>query len=145
MLREIRWSIAELAIGTARNDVVRSQNAGRRSRASTTRPALPRRPAGVRYLVRGSVRRETDRLRVVAELIESETGHQLWAQQYDREVAGAFAVQDELTEKIVGTLVAPVSPLELAHDLRTGPSASASKPAGVVFMARANRTSLRSR
>jgi TolB-like protein/DNA-binding winged helix-turn-helix (wHTH) protein len=80
------------------------------------------REIGARYLVRGSVQRDGGRLRIIAQLQESATGAQIWAQQYDRELAGIFTVQDDVTQNIVGTLVAHASRTELDRVMR--------KPAG---------------
>jgi adenylate cyclase len=61
---------------------------------------------GARYVVEGSVRREDRRVRVAAQLVDGEGGHQLWAGRYDRELGDVFALQDELARQIA-TLVAP--------------------------------------
>ena len=45
-----------------------------------------------------------DSIRVSAELVDAQTGHQLWAERYDRSLAEIFAVQDELVRTIVSTL-----------------------------------------
>ena len=62
----------------------------------------------VRYILEGSVRKGGGRVRVTAQLIEVATGHHLWAERYDRQIEDVFAVQDELTGKIVATLVGKV-------------------------------------
>ena len=62
------------------------------------------RELGVHYVVEGSVGRVGDRIRVSAQLVEAQTGHQLWADRYDRSLAEIFAVQDELVGTIVSTL-----------------------------------------
>ena len=62
------------------------------------------RKLGVQYVVEGSVRKAGDRVRVTAQLIDAATGHHLWAERYDRELKDIFAVQDEITQKIVSTL-----------------------------------------
>ena len=62
----------------------------------------------VRYVLEGSVRKGGGRVRVTAQLIEVATGHHLWAERYDRQIEDVFAVQDELTGKIVATLVGKV-------------------------------------
>ena len=54
------------------------------------------RELGVRYLLEGSVRRETKRARITAQLIETERGEHLWADAYDRELEEVFSVQDEV-------------------------------------------------
>jgi TolB-like protein/DNA-binding winged helix-turn-helix (wHTH) protein/tetratricopeptide (TPR) repeat protein len=76
------------------------------------------RELGVRYLLRGSVRRDKERLRITAQLVDAVTGIQLWAERYDREAGGMFAVQDEVTQKIVMTLVAHITRSELERALR---------------------------
>lgn len=72
---------------------------------------------GVRYLLVGSVRHDAKRVRITAEFIDAASREQLWAEHYDRELTGIFAVQDEVTQKIVGTLVAHISrsEVERAH------------------------------
>ena len=59
---------------------------------------------GVQYVVEGSVRKAGDRIRVTAQLVESATGHHIWADRYDRGLEDIFAVQDEITEIIVATI-----------------------------------------
>jgi len=59
---------------------------------------------GVRYLLEGSVQRAADRVRINAQLIEAETGRQLWAERYDRSHADIFAIQDDITDKILTEL-----------------------------------------
>jgi TolB-like protein len=65
------------------------------------------RELGVQYLVEGSVRRASSRMRVTAQLIDARTGNHLWADRFDRDFADIFAVQDEVTRRIV-TCVEPV-------------------------------------
>jgi adenylate cyclase len=50
------------------------------------------------------VRKAGSRVRVTAQLIEAATGNHLWAERYDRELADVFAVQDEITRTIAGTV-----------------------------------------
>jgi adenylate cyclase len=71
------------------------------------------RELGVRYVVEGSVRRAGSRLRVTAQLIDAATGAHLWAERYDRDVEDIFALQDELTQKIVAVLKVKVIEVEL--------------------------------
>jgi adenylate cyclase len=56
---------------------------------------------GVRYVLEGSVRKEGDRVRITAQLIDALSGHHLWAERYDRELKDIFALQDEITMKIM--------------------------------------------
>ena len=62
------------------------------------------RDLGVRYILEGSVRRANERVRITARLIDGRTDAQLWAERYDRDLADIFAVQDDVTERIVSTL-----------------------------------------
>jgi adenylate cyclase len=59
------------------------------------------RELGVRYVLEGSVQKAGDRIRINAQLIDAVTGNHLWAEIYDRELKDIFAVQDEITRKIV--------------------------------------------
>jgi adenylate cyclase len=56
---------------------------------------------GVRYVLEGSLQRSGDRVRVTAQLIDALTGAHLWAERYDRNVEEIFALQDEITIKIL--------------------------------------------
>jgi TolB-like protein/cytochrome c-type biogenesis protein CcmH/NrfG len=62
------------------------------------------RELGVRYVVEGSVRKSGDRVRISAQLNDVSTGSHIWAERYDRNLADVFAVQDEITESIVGAI-----------------------------------------
>ena len=59
---------------------------------------------GVRYVLEGSVQKAGNRVRISAQLVDATTGHQLWADRYDREFTDVFALQDEITQKIAWTL-----------------------------------------
>ena len=67
---------------------------------------------GVRYVLEGSVRRTGSRVRVTAQLIEAESGGHVWAERYDRGIEDIFAVQDEITDMISGTLEPEISAAE---------------------------------
>jgi TolB-like protein len=62
------------------------------------------RELGVRYLLRGSLRKDGDRVRISAQMIEVVTGRQLWAERYDRPLEAIFALQDEITLSVVGAI-----------------------------------------
>jgi len=59
---------------------------------------------GVRYVLEGSVRKAGDRVRIAAQLIDAVTGHHLWAERYERNMKDIFALQDEITLKILMAL-----------------------------------------
>ncbi len=58
----------------------------------------------VRYVVEGSVQRADQSVRVAAQLIDATTGRQIWADRYDRQVDNIFAIRDDITRSIAGTL-----------------------------------------
>ena len=62
------------------------------------------RELGVRYVLEGSVRKTEDRVRITAQLIDATKGHHLWSDRYDRDLKDFFAVQDEITMKIITAL-----------------------------------------
>jgi len=59
---------------------------------------------GVRYVLGGSVQKAGDRLRINAHLIDATKGNHLWAKGYDRELKDLFALQDEITKKVITEL-----------------------------------------
>jgi len=59
---------------------------------------------GVRYIVEGSVRRAGEKVRINAQLIDAIKGHHLWAERYDGSMKDVFALQDQITQKIVSAL-----------------------------------------
>jgi TolB-like protein/Tfp pilus assembly protein PilF len=69
---------------------------------------------GVAHVLGGSVQRAGDRVRVSAQLIDTRTDTQLWAELYDRDVADVFAIESELAGKIVAQLKSKLSPEEKA-------------------------------
>jgi adenylate cyclase len=62
------------------------------------------RDLGVRYVLEGSVRKAGNRVRITAQLIDASTGTHIWSERYDRDLADTFAVQDEITESVVGAI-----------------------------------------
>jgi adenylate cyclase len=59
------------------------------------------RELGVRYVLEGSIRKATNRVRVTGQLIDAMNGTHIWAERYDRVLEDIFAVQEELTQSIV--------------------------------------------
>ena len=62
------------------------------------------RELGVRYILEGSVRKGGDRVRITAQLIDAATGNHIWADRYDGELTDVFALQDEITTKVVAAI-----------------------------------------
>ncbi len=75
----------------------------------------------VQYILAGSVRRSGERLRVTAELIEGETGNNLWAERYDRRESDLFAVQDEIALAVARAILPAVTDAEQQRVLRRAP------------------------
>jgi len=59
---------------------------------------------GVRYILEGGVQRSGDRVRITAQLIDAITGHHIWSERYDQQMEDIFALQDEITMKILTAL-----------------------------------------
>jgi TolB-like protein/class 3 adenylate cyclase/thioredoxin-like negative regulator of GroEL len=70
---------------------------------------------GVRYVLGGSVRRAADQVRINAQLIDATTGNHLWAERYDGTLADVFALQDQVTERIVAQLAVRLTAVEAAQ------------------------------
>jgi len=62
------------------------------------------RELGVRYVLEGSVRKGGNRVRITAQLIDASTGNHIWADRFDGELSDVFALQDEITKKVVGAI-----------------------------------------
>lgn len=58
----------------------------------------------VRYVLEGSVRKSGNKVRITAQLIDAPTGGHQWAERFDRDLTDIFAVQDDVTQQIVGAL-----------------------------------------
>jgi adenylate cyclase len=62
------------------------------------------RELGVRYVLEGSVRKATERVRITGQLIDAGTGAHVWAERYDRKSDDIFALQDEMALSVVGAI-----------------------------------------
>ena len=76
------------------------------------------RQLGVSHVLDGGVRKEGDRIRITARLLETATGRQIWAERYDRRMDDIFAVQDEITERIVEAMDIKLVTGEVARTIR---------------------------
>jgi adenylate cyclase len=72
----------------------------------------------VGYVLEGSVRKEADKVRIVAQLIDAKTGEHVWAERFDKTGTDPWALQDEVTGKIIGALTGEKGQLKQAqyHD-----------------------------
>ena len=62
------------------------------------------RELGVRYVLEGSVQKLGNRVRITAQLIEAKTGKHIWSEHYDRDIKDIFALQDDITMKIMAAV-----------------------------------------
>ncbi len=69
---------------------------------------------GVRYVLEGSVRKAANRVRVTGQLIDAMNGNHLWADKYDRELADIFALQDDITNRVIGSVAPQIFVAEAA-------------------------------
>jgi TolB-like protein len=79
------------------------------------------RELGARYVLEGSVRKASGRVRVSAQLIEAEAGAHLWAERYDREFGDIFKLQDEITLSVVGAIEPNLREAEIERVKRKRP------------------------
>ena len=75
---------------------------------------------GVRYVLEGSIRKYENKIRITAQLIDATAGHHLWAERYDRDLKDIFALQDEITMKILSELELRLTEGEQALIYRRG-------------------------
>ncbi|MHA1565245.1 MAG: BTAD domain-containing putative transcriptional regulator [Alphaproteobacteria bacterium] len=80
---------------------------------------------GVHYVVKGSIRKLGNRVRVTAQLIEAKSGTQIWAERYDRELTDVFELQDDLTRGIVAVLPGRIENFEARKVVRKLPEVMA--------------------
>jgi TolB-like protein len=76
---------------------------------------------GVRYVLEGSVRKAANRVRVTGQLIDASNGNHLWAEKYDRELADIFALQDDITSRVIGSVAPQILVAEAARVQRKPP------------------------
>jgi len=70
---------------------------------------------GVRYVLEGSVRKIDNQLRITVQLIDAIAGHHLWSERYDRELKDIFAIQDDITIKILTEMRVQLTDGEVAR------------------------------
>lgn len=68
---------------------------------------------GVQYILRGSIRPSEEEIRINAQLVDTTSGRNLWAERYDRELSNIFVLQDDITDKIVRALQVELTGSEL--------------------------------
>ena len=74
---------------------------------------------GARYVLEGSIRRAGGRIRISAQLIEAATDRHVWAERYDRELSDVFALQDEITQRVVTAIDPAIGISEIERATQT--------------------------
>ena len=78
------------------------------------------RELGVRYVLEGSVQKLGNRVRITAQLIEAKTGKHIWSEHYDRDIKDIFALQDDITMKIMAAVQVKLTDGEAASIVSKG-------------------------
>jgi adenylate cyclase len=92
------------ALSKVRNMFVIARNSAFIYKGKAVKINLIAEQLGVRYVLEGSVQKAANRVRITTQLIDALTGKHLWAERYDRNLKDLFALQDEITMKIVTVL-----------------------------------------
>jgi adenylate cyclase len=79
------------------------------------------RELGVRYVLEGSIRKASNRMRITAQLIDATSGAHVWADRYDRDLSDIFAVQDEITASVAAIIEPALADAEQQRVLRKPP------------------------
>jgi TolB-like protein/tetratricopeptide (TPR) repeat protein len=104
---------------------VRSRSASFRYRGVAVDMKQVARELNVRFILEGSVRRMGTRIRINAQLIDSDNGSHIWAEKFDRDLAELFTVQDKVVQTIVSTLVGRVQASDFERVRRKPPASLA--------------------
>ena len=104
---------------------VQSRSASFRYRGVAVDVRQVARELSVRYIVEGSIRRMGERVRITAQLIDTDTGNHVWAEKFDRKSEELFAVQDQVVQTIVGTIMGKVLVAEADRARRKPPASLA--------------------
>jgi adenylate cyclase len=88
-------------LSTVRDLLVIARNSTFSYKGKSVKVQEVARELGAQYVVEGSVQKTEDRIRITVQLINANSGHHVWADTYDRELKDIFALQDEITMKII--------------------------------------------
>ncbi|MDQ6433983.1 tetratricopeptide repeat protein [Mesorhizobium sp. LHD-90] len=100
------------ALGRFSNLHVLANNATAKFKGSDANSAELKEKLGARYVVVGSVRRSEDRIRISVDLTDTDKNLHLWSRQFERKLTDIFALQDDITREITGSLAIKLSSLE---------------------------------
>jgi len=86
------------------NLMVFASNTTFKYKGRTVTPEELRQELNVSFVLKGTIRRHDDKIRINMQLVNAETGFNIWAQRYDRNLAEIFTVQDEVTASLIDAL-----------------------------------------
>lgn len=90
-------------------------------KGKTTKATQIAKELNVRYVLEGSVRKVSNRVRITAQLVDATSGKHVWAERYDRDIENIFELQDEMTLTIVSAVDSEVGAAERERALRKPP------------------------
>lgn len=73
---------------------------------------------GVHYVLEGSVRKAGGKVRITGQLIETGTGHHIWADRFDGDLSDVFELQDQITSSVIGAIQPSIRAAEVARSRR---------------------------
>jgi len=105
----------ELATGLSKFSelFVVADNSAHKYKGRQVSPNRISRELGVRYLLQGSIWKNSERIRLSVQLLDAKNGAQIWGERYDSEPSSIFMVQEEVTQQIVVRLVTHINRSEL--------------------------------
>jgi adenylate cyclase len=109
------------ALANIRSFFVIARNTAFTYKGKHTNVRVVGRELGVGYALEGSVQRANDRIRITAQLIETENGAHVWAQRYDGSANDIFELQDQITEQVAGSLQPSIQQAEIERVRRKRP------------------------
>ena len=92
------------ALSNVKNMFVIGRNSAFTYKDKTVKVKQVAEELGVHYVLEGSVQKTEDRIRITVQLIDAVAGKHMWAERYDRDLSNLFALQDEITLKIITAL-----------------------------------------
>ncbi|MEJ1934792.1 adenylate/guanylate cyclase domain-containing protein, partial [Nostoc sp. NIES-2111] len=109
------------AVSRVRSLFIISRNSTQTYRTRPASPSQIGRELGVQYLLEGSLKQSGDRVRITAQLIDAPTGNHIWANRYDGALSDVFALQDRITEGVVGAIQPSILTAEIERARRKRP------------------------
>jgi TolB-like protein/Tfp pilus assembly protein PilF len=109
------------ALARVRSFPVIARSSTVRYRGLAIDPPAVAKELGVRYLLEGSVCRSEDRIRIITQLVDADSGVQIWAERYDGRIEDIFDLQDRITESVVAAIAPTIRAAEIRRARRKRP------------------------